>query len=90
MGKYPQPYYAFARQRQASRRYNCTDRLHEIRVPTLILHGRSDRSAPLRLAQHMQAEIPDAQMITFAGGHIFFFLRPQQLIDAVAAFLSSA
>jgi 3-oxoadipate enol-lactonase len=88
--KYPQPYYAFARQREASRGYDCTDRLHEIRVPTLILHGMSDRPAPLRLAQDMLARIPNAQLITFPGGHIFFFLRPQQVVDAVTAFLSSA
>jgi 3-oxoadipate enol-lactonase len=88
--KYPQPYYAFARQRQASRGYDGTDRMHDIRVPTLILHGRSDRSAPLRLAQDMQARIPNAQLITFPGSHIFFLLRPRQVTDAVSAFLSSA
>jgi 3-oxoadipate enol-lactonase len=87
--KFPQPYYAFVRQREASRSYDGTDRLHEIRVPTLILHGRSDRSAPLALAQDMQSRIPNAQMITFPGGHIFFFLRSQQVVDAVAAFLAT-
>ena len=45
-GKYPQPRYAFARQRQASRAYECTDRLDEIHVPTTILHGRKDRIVP--------------------------------------------
>ena len=32
--KYPQPRYAFTRQLQASFVYNCTDKLHELHVPT--------------------------------------------------------
>jgi pimeloyl-ACP methyl ester carboxylesterase len=85
----PQPYYAFALQRAASRSYDGADRLHEIRSPTLILHGQNDKIAPLRLAQEMQAGIPDAKLVTFPGGHIFFFLRPQQLTDAVVAFMKT-
>lgn len=83
-----QPYYAFARQREASRSYDCTSRLHLIHVPTLILHGRHDRTAPYALAQKLLAGIPNAQMITFGGGHIFFFLHPQQCCDAITTFLS--
>lgn len=88
--KYPQPYYAFMRQREASRNYDCTDRLHEIHVPTLILHGKNDKVAPYRLAEEMQAGIENAKMLTFPGGHIFFFLRPRQFIDAILEFLRTA
>ena len=87
--KYPQPYYAFARQREASRSYDATARLGEIRVPTLILHGRGDRSAPLPLAKEMHAGIAISQLIVVPGSHIFFFLRPQQVVDAIAAFLAA-
>ena len=38
-GKYPQPRYAYLRQRQASASYDATDRLGDIRVPALILHA---------------------------------------------------
>ncbi len=48
--KYPQPRYAFDRQLHASRSYDCSDRLGQIRVPTLILHGKKDNIAPLPLA----------------------------------------
>src|SRR5579872_7161239 len=87
--KYPRPYYAFARQREASRSYDCTDRLGEIHVPTLILHGKNDGLVPYRLAEEMHARIPHSKMVAFPGGHIFFFLRPQQLVDAVFAFLET-
>src|ERR1017187_7563847 len=42
----PHPYYAIAQQLKASRNYDCMDRLGEIHVPTLILHGKKDKSAP--------------------------------------------
>lgn len=72
----PQPYCAFARQREASRAYDCTRRLGEIVAPTLILHGRKDKTAPYRLAEELHAGIRGSHMVAFPGGHIFFFLRP--------------
>ena len=57
-GKYPQPRYAQSRQRQASRRYDCSDRLEHIDAPTTILHGRGDKIAPLREAEALRHGIP--------------------------------
>ncbi|HEY4022818.1 MAG TPA: alpha/beta hydrolase [Pseudonocardiaceae bacterium] len=71
-GKYPQPDYAFERQRAASRTYDCSVRLGEIAAPTLIMHGRKDRTVPLELAEQLQAGIPRSTLMTFAGGHAFF------------------
>ncbi len=87
--KYPQPYYAVVRQRQASRCYDASDRLHEIGVPTLILHGRNDRIAPYQLAEEMHNGIRSSKMITFDGGHIFLFLRQKQFLNAVVDFLDA-
>jgi pimeloyl-ACP methyl ester carboxylesterase len=84
---YPQPYYAAVRQREASRTYDATDRLHEIRVPTLIQHGKKDRVAPYKLAEEMHAGIRGSKMITFNGGHLFLFLRQKRLLDVVLEFL---
>lgn len=87
--KYPQPYYAVMRQRRASRDYDATDRLAEIGVPTLILHGKKDRLAPYALAQEMHAGIRGSQMITVDGGHLFLFMRQKPFLDAVVGFLQS-
>ena len=87
-GKYPQPRYAYLRQRQASGAYDGTDRLRELHVPTLILHGKKDTIAPYYLAEEMHARIAGSQIIPFEGGHIFFFFRErQQFLDAVTQFL---
>lgn len=87
-GKYPQPRYAYLRQRQASGAYNCTDRLHELHMPTVILHGKKDKMAPYYLAEEMRAGIQGSKIITFQGGHLFFFMRErQQFLEAIAQFL---
>jgi 3-oxoadipate enol-lactonase len=86
--KYPQPGYAFRRQLAASTDFNCTDRLREIQVPTLILHGKNDKSALYILAEEMHAGIQGSKLLTFEGGHLFFLMRErQQFLDAVEAFV---
>jgi len=87
-GKYPQPRYAFVRQRDASTSFNCTARLAEIQAPTLIMQGRRDKTAPFALAEEMQRGIRGSKLLPFAGGHLFFLLRERQrFLDATAAFL---
>ncbi len=85
--KYPQPYYAFVRQRQASGSYDATGRLHEIRAPTLILHGKKDRLAPHELAEETHRGIADSSMTTFDGGHLFLFSKQREFLDSVSGFL---
>jgi 3-oxoadipate enol-lactonase len=81
--KYPQPHYAFTRQRQASFVYNCADQLHELHIPTVIMHGKKDKIVPFKLAEEMHTGIKGSKMLAFAGGHIFFFMKERQrFLDA--------
>jgi pimeloyl-ACP methyl ester carboxylesterase len=82
-------YSVVVRQRAATRSFNCTDRLHGIRVPTLILLGKKDKLAPRALGQKMHERIVGSRLITFGGGHLFFLLRATQFMDAVRTFLAS-
>jgi pimeloyl-ACP methyl ester carboxylesterase len=77
-GSYPQPRYAFRRQLDASEGFDATARLGEIGVPALVLHGRDDKTAPLRLAQEMCEALPAATLRTFPGGHAFMLLGQRQ------------
>jgi len=89
-GKYPQPEYAFQRQLIASRSYNCSPRLGEIRVPTLVMHGRKDRTVPLQLAEELHAGIAGSQLVTFKGGHVFFlFPERKRFLEESLRFLAS-
>jgi len=86
--KYPQPHYAFMRQQQASVAYNCTDKLRELHIPTVIMHGKKDKVTPYTLAEEMHTGIKGSKMLTFAGGHLFFFMKErQQFLDAIAGYV---
>jgi 3-oxoadipate enol-lactonase len=86
-GNSNQPYYAFRRQLRAARDFDCGDRLDEIRVPTLILHGRADRAVPYHLAEEMHAGMKGSQMVTFSGGHRFCFYESEQYTHTILEFL---
>ena len=83
----PHPYYAAIRQLEASRNYDCMDRLSEIQVPTLILHGDKDKLAPYWLVKAMHAGIKNSIMITLHGGHLLFIVKQRECIEAIIDFL---
>ena len=87
--KYPQPYFAYVRQRDASVDYDVHDKLQSITVPTLILHGRKDRIAPYRLAEEMNSGIQGSSLVGLDGGHLIVFSRRKELVSCVEAFLGS-
>ncbi len=89
LDKNPQPYYAFLRQFEASRTYDATHRLQEIAVPTLILHGTTDRLAPRGLAEEMQSRIRGSRLVTLPGGHLAFFFRPAPFMEAITSFIGA-
>lgn len=88
-GRNSQPYYAFMRQFDASGGYDCTGRLGEIHVPTLIIGGDQDRLAPPALTEEMHARISGSKMIMQKGGHLILFWRSREITDAVKEFLNA-
>ncbi len=83
---YPQPRYAFERQRLASRDYCALDRLAEIRSPTLVAHGRRDRLVPVRLAEELCSGIAGAKLVLADGGHIFPLTRAENFVTEIVQF----
>jgi pimeloyl-ACP methyl ester carboxylesterase len=70
-GAHPQPRYAFLRQRGASDHYDGRPLLPAIHAPTVIMHGRADRTARYRMAEELHAGITGSTLIEFAGDHVF-------------------
>lgn len=84
-----QPRYAFVRQMEASGSYDATSRLSEIKVLTLILHGKSDRFAQYKLALEMHDGITGSKLVAFRGGHLFFMMGERRhFVEAVEEFLA--
>ncbi len=73
-------------QRAASLAFDCWADLPNVRVPTLIIHGRADRVASYSLAREMQQRIPVSRLVAVPGGHMFFIFRPKALADPALQF----
>jgi pimeloyl-ACP methyl ester carboxylesterase len=85
-GRYPQPRYAFKRQREASVGYDRMADLPELRVPTLVVHGRRDHIVPYRLAEDMAAGIPAARLALVDSGHIYPLTHSVRFAEQITEF----
>ena len=87
----PQPRYAWRRQRAASVGFDCSDRLGEIDVPTLVVHGTEDHIVPFALGQKMAELIPGARLVTVSGGHrALFTSHADLLVEEVRSFVGNS
>jgi proline iminopeptidase len=67
--------------------WNRVDRLHEIRVPTLITVGRHDELTPA-CSEQIQQEIPHSELVVFEeGSHMTFWEEPERYLEVVDDFL---
>ena len=66
------------------------DRLSQVRVPTLLVHGRQDRVVPLRWAEQAQRLIAGSQLQVIDGaGHWVQRDRPDEFVRVVSGFLDA-
>jgi proline iminopeptidase len=73
------------------RRFDFTDRLHEIRCPTLILAGAHDWICPPEHSRLMAERIPRAHLKVFPhSGHSISADEPEALLRVVSGFLTHA
>jgi pimeloyl-ACP methyl ester carboxylesterase len=69
-------------------RFDILHRLGEIEVPTLVIGATEDRMTPLRFAEYLAENLPEAELRVVEGaGHQMALERPQEVADAVAAFM---
>lgn len=62
--------------------------LPAIRVPTLLIAGSEDRTAPASVMERMAAKIPGAEFVTLAGcGHLGPMDQPEEFNEALRDFL---
>lgn len=61
-------------------------RLHTIKIPTLVLHGSRDRISPLANARIVAGALPEVQLSIADGvGHVPTVTRPQWVADQIQA-----
>jgi 3-oxoadipate enol-lactonase len=69
--------------------HDATDRLAQIKVPTLVLAGEEDILIPVRLSRKLQAAIPGAEWKTVPGGHACLWESPDPFNAAFLDFVAS-
>lgn len=79
---------AFARQWAAIMRFGSWERLANVNVPTLIIHGREDPLLPFGNGEKIASKIPAAELVALDGvGHFVPLEAPQETFQAILQFL---
>ena len=75
-----------AGQRAACAVFDLTDRLSEIRCPTLIIHGADDQIAAVDRGHRLKAAIKDSKLVVLEGvGHMPQWEAPSRVAEEIAA-----
>jgi pimeloyl-ACP methyl ester carboxylesterase len=73
----------------AMRAFDVLDRVGEIRVPTLMIHGYHDIQLPLKQMLRMAKAYPDATVRIIDAGHELPVEKPAELTAAIDAFVTT-
>jgi len=85
---YPPDPIGFRRQVEALNAHDAYDRLPEIKIPTLILHGSDDRLIPVDNGRVIASQIPNAELVILEGRkHCFFQESPDEVSRIILDFL---
>jgi 3-oxoadipate enol-lactonase len=87
----PTPVPVIMLQAQAVQAHDTLDRLHQISVPTLVIHGTLDEMLPYSNAVLIASQIPGARLETLEDvGHMFWWEQPQRAADAIRELVQSS
>ena len=69
--------------------FDATQRLTEVKQPTLVLCGAEDKLTPVRQSQHLASHIPGATLEIIPGAsHLVMLEQPHRVAKRLAAFLT--
>lgn len=75
-------------QRAAARAFDSWDRLPQLEVPTLVIHGTEDRVIDVENGRLLASRIPEAELVLLEGaGHVFHSERADEVSEIVLGFL---
>lgn len=84
----PQPVQAFNRQFTAASQFDIRNQLKEIKSSTLVIHGKNDQIVPIKFAQQIAEEIPDAELqIIKKAGHLAFIEKADKVNKSIIEFI---
>ena len=84
----PQPFYAWKRQLMAGMKFDASDRVHQIKAPTLVVTGSEDRIVLPSSSKALAERIPNSRLVEIQGtGHLSFIERAEEFNRIVVSFL---
>jgi pimeloyl-ACP methyl ester carboxylesterase len=81
-----------ARQAQgaAVQSFDVADRLEELSVPALVMHGTADRVVPVENGEQLHRTLPESELELVEGGpHLFFIEQAERVNDRLLGFLGA-
>lgn len=80
---------AYEWQSAAAGAFDASDRLGDLDVPTLLLHGTDDNVLPVENVHLLSEAIPEAELVTVEGGsHLFFVEEADRVTDELRRFFA--
>ena len=71
-------------------KFDIMDRVHTIKLPTLVICGSDDELAPVKYTHYLASKIEDAsEVIVNGAGHWVQTEKPKQVNQAIGSFLAS-
>jgi pimeloyl-ACP methyl ester carboxylesterase len=71
-------------------KFDIMDRIHEIKVPTLVICGSDDVMTPPKYSRYLASKIAGARELIIEGGtHMVFAEQPVAVNKAIETFLNS-
>ena len=90
-GQYPAPIPVLMAQLAAIMGHDTSERLGEVPVPTLVIHGTEDRLMAVENGELIARLVPGAQLEVLEGsGHMFFWEQPERSAQLVREHASAA
>ncbi len=84
----PQPAQSGSRQWEAMLAFDACDRLGQLRMPTLVLHGADDRLIPAENGRMLAERIPRSRLVLLEGaGHVYQWEQPEAAIGPILSFV---
>ena len=84
----PQPFYAWKRQLMAGMKFDASDRVHQIKAPTLVVTGSEDRIVLPGSSKALAEKIPNSRLVEIQGtGHLSFIEMAEEFNEIVISFL---
>ena len=73
---------------EAIRELNYTDRLGNVKTPTVVIAGQHDQGTPLAASEVMHKQIPGSQLVVLDAAHFSNVEREQEFTEALTGFLA--